>query len=82
MATKIIETLKQIILRKKDLMVEERELRKTMPEHVNQVTKMKPLKLFRELLEQTAFQDMNVSYRSQEWRTSHVCSKRKSNRQL
>ena len=39
---------------------EEEELRKTMPEHVNEVTAGKPLRLFRRLLEETGFPDMEV----------------------
>eukprot|EP00435_Cladocopium_sp_Y103_P047305 s818_g13.t2 len=45
---------------KKALAGQESELRKTMPRHVEKVTQGKPLCLFRRLLEETAFPDMEV----------------------
>ena len=52
--------LQHMLDTKKLLADEERELRKTMPEHVNEVTEGKPLCLFRRLLEETGFADMEV----------------------
>lgn len=45
---------------KKALACKETELRATMPVHVDRVTRGKPLCLFRRLLEETQFQDMEV----------------------
>ena len=60
MAKKRINALKDVLEKKKALMGEEEDLRKGLPEHVNEVTRGKSLRLFRVLLEETGFEDMTV----------------------
>ena len=60
MARRRIGYLQHMLETQKLLASDEEELRKTMPEHVNEVTAGKPLCLFRRLLEETGFPDMEV----------------------
>ena len=58
MAMRRISYLQHMLEWKKRLLEDERMLRKTLPRHVNEVTAGKPLKLFRHLLEESNFPDM------------------------
>ena len=60
MAMRRISYLQHMLEWKKRLLEDERMLRKTLPRHVNEVTAGKPLKLFRHLLEESNFPDMQV----------------------
>lgn len=60
MARRRIAYLQHMLELQKLLAGEEEALRKSMPEHVNEVTAGKPLCLFRRLLEETGFPDMEV----------------------
>eukprot|EP00435_Cladocopium_sp_Y103_P034693 s357_g9.t1 len=60
MSLKRTAYLKHMIDSKQHLAAKEEILRQNMPDHVNTVTKGKPLCLFRQLLEETAFPDMEV----------------------
>ena len=60
MAKRRISYLQHMLDWKKRLLEDERTMRKTLPRHVNEVTAGKPLKLFRHLLEETHFPDMQV----------------------
>ena len=60
MAKKRIAYLQHMLDLKKSLAEDERALRKKLPPHVNRVTEGKPLCLFRKLLEELNFPDMEV----------------------
>ena len=59
-AQKRIQALKDMAARKEALKLREEELRANMPEHVRVVTEGKALCLFRELLTETGFPDLEV----------------------
>ena len=60
MAKKRVQAVKDILQRKKDLEEDENQLKNRLDLHVREVTSGKTLVLFRELLQQTGFEDMSV----------------------
>ena len=60
MAQSRISYLQHMLDTRKRLAMQEEDLRRSLPKHVNEVTAGKPLCLFRKLLEETNFPDMEV----------------------